>query len=98
GLPVIATRVGGTAEAVIDGQTGLLTPPGDPQALAGAISHLWSDFDERERLASAARWRVQEFFSVERMIRDYERLYRGQLPQPTRPVRSDGNVATPVVT
>ena len=52
GLPVVATDVGGSAEAVIDGTTGLVVPARDSAALAGAIAEL---LDDRERAARARR-------------------------------------------
>ena len=54
GTPVIATRVGGVAEVVTDGENGLLVPPGDPQALAAAIQRFFAEPGLRERLAQAA--------------------------------------------
>ncbi|MBX3426832.1 MAG: glycosyltransferase [Pirellulales bacterium] len=76
-VPLIATRVGGTPETVVDDQTGVLVPPEDPAALAAALVRLWSDSTERERLATAAKWRAAELYSVDRMVESYERLYRG---------------------
>jgi glycosyltransferase involved in cell wall biosynthesis len=55
GLPAIATRVGGIPSLVEDGQTGLLVPWGDPQALAGKIEWLLAHPEERERLGNNAR-------------------------------------------
>ncbi|MBI1735593.1 MAG: glycosyltransferase [Candidatus Rokubacteria bacterium] len=75
GLPVVATRVGGTPEAVEDGVTGLLVPPRDTAALARAISRTLHDGDLATRLGAAARQRATERFSVDAMIRATERLY-----------------------
>jgi len=75
GAPVVATRVGGTPEALIDGETGLLVPPGDAGALAGAVSRLLEDRDLARRLGCAARRLSGERFSVERMVRSTEALY-----------------------
>jgi 2-deoxystreptamine N-acetyl-D-glucosaminyltransferase/2-deoxystreptamine glucosyltransferase len=55
GLPVVATRVGGTADLVHDGVNGLLVPPGDPAALAAAVSAVLADPAAAARLAAAAR-------------------------------------------
>lgn len=65
GRPVVATRVGGTPELVIDGQTGLLVERGDPDALARAISRLLGDEALRAALGTAARRHVTEALSVE---------------------------------
>ena len=54
GTPVIATRVGGTPEVVVDGVNGLLLEPGDPAALAAALRRFFGDDDLRRRLAAAA--------------------------------------------
>jgi glycogen synthase len=54
GCPVIATSVGGVPEVVRDGENGLLVPPGDAQALAGAIRRFFSDPELAARLAAAA--------------------------------------------
>ena len=61
--PVVATRVGGTAEAVVDGETGLLVPPGDIDALARALDAVLGDSDLARRLGEAGRRRVEERFS-----------------------------------
>jgi glycosyltransferase involved in cell wall biosynthesis len=75
GVPVVATAVGGNAEAVMDGVTGLLVPPGDPAALAGAICTLLEDDELATRLGRAGRERVEERFSEKRMVRDTEQFY-----------------------
>jgi glycosyltransferase involved in cell wall biosynthesis len=54
GCPVIATAVGGVPEVVRDGENGLLVPPGDASALAGAIRRFFDDDELRRRLVEAA--------------------------------------------
>jgi glycosyltransferase involved in cell wall biosynthesis len=75
GAPTVATRVGGTPEALIDGVTGLLVPPGDARAIADAVSRLLSDRALAERLGHGARQFIREHFSVERMVSATETLY-----------------------
>jgi len=59
GLPAIAHRVGGVAEAVIDGETGLCVSPDDPDALTAAFARLLGDADLRRRMGEAARARAR---------------------------------------
>lgn len=73
GTPVLASRVGGIPELVRHGREGLLVPPKDPHALAGAAEHLWSDAGLRRRLAVGARRRAQDF-SWHEAARAYARL------------------------
>jgi len=73
--PVVATRVGGTPEAVEDGVTGLLVPPRDPKALAEAIIALLQDRERAEAMGRAGRERVERYFSAERMVQETEALY-----------------------
>ena len=74
-LPVVATRVGGTPEVVLDGTTGLLVAPRSAEALAAAITALAADPGLRARLAAAGRARVEVEFTIERMVEDYAREY-----------------------
>jgi glycosyltransferase involved in cell wall biosynthesis len=67
GLPLIATDVPGCREVVADGATGLLVPPQDPDALAGAIRRLASDAALQTRLGDAARRRAEAEFALERV-------------------------------
>ena len=75
GAPVVATRVGGTPEALIDGDTGLLVPPGDTGAIVASVSRLLDDPALARRLGIAARRLIGEQFSVERMVTATEDLY-----------------------
>jgi glycosyltransferase involved in cell wall biosynthesis len=75
GTPVIATSVGGVAEAIEDGRTGLLVPPDDPAALAAAITRLLGDRGLRERCAQAARAHVRERYSTEAMATAIGEVY-----------------------
>jgi glycosyltransferase involved in cell wall biosynthesis len=79
GKPVVTTDVGGNGEAVIDGTTGLLVPPGDPYALADALEILWMDGDKRALMGKAGRARVEEHFSASRMVAETERIYESLL-------------------
>jgi glycosyltransferase involved in cell wall biosynthesis len=75
GLPVVSTEVGGTAEVVRDGHTGMLAAAGDDAALADAILRLHRDPDLRRRLGENGRLRARELFSEEQMARKYLGLY-----------------------
>jgi D-inositol-3-phosphate glycosyltransferase len=68
GTPVVATRAGGIPEAISDGETGLLVPPHDEEALAQAIVRLLRDPELRQRIGSAGQQRVANEFSVDRMV------------------------------
>jgi glycosyltransferase involved in cell wall biosynthesis len=80
GVPVVATPVGGVPELVSDGETGLLVPPGDAQALAAGIRRLLAEPETARRLAANARAQVEERFSErvmgERVLAVYEDLRR----------------------
>jgi glycosyltransferase involved in cell wall biosynthesis len=81
GRPVIASRVGGLAEAVV----GPLVEPGDAEGLARAIDRLCRDPKLREELGSAGRTRVLERFHPSQMVAAYEKLYREVLAERGRP-------------
>ena len=84
GLPVVATAVGGTPEAVVDGVTGLLVPPQDPGALACAIERLLRDPDLRRTMGQAGRRRVEQHFDVWETVRQVEDLYETLLREKGR--------------
>ena len=75
GKPVIATHIGGTDEAVIAGETGLLVPPANPTALAAAIRSVLTDRPLAQRLASAGRARVEQEFSATKMVQQVMDVY-----------------------
>lgn len=76
GRPVVATRLGGLAEVVADGETGFLVDPDDPAAMAQRIIALVSDPAGAERMGEAGKARARRMFSLDRYVRDYARLYR----------------------
>jgi glycosyltransferase involved in cell wall biosynthesis len=75
GLPVVAASAGGNPEAVADGETGLLVPPGDAHAFAEAILGLLRDPSRARELGEAGRRRARELFSMERMVSGIENTY-----------------------
>lgn len=76
GVPIVASAVGGIPEAVRDGFNGLLVPPGDAAALAGAIKQLLADPDLAAHLGQNGRGLVRKEFSVERMVDRNLAVYR----------------------
>ncbi len=74
--PVIATRLAGTPEQVIDGETGLLVEPANPSELAAAILQLCADGDTRARMGQAAAARFSACFTAKISLQNYSSLYR----------------------
>lgn len=75
GKPVVATDAGGTPEIVLDGETGLLVPPGQPEPLAGAVLALLNDAARAGRLGTAGRCRAHADFSLARHAAAVQALY-----------------------
>jgi glycosyltransferase involved in cell wall biosynthesis len=84
GRPIVATTAGGIPEVVVDGQTGLLVPPRDHQAMADAIVRLLSDPELRKRMGAAGAARARTKFSADRMVRETLRLYQRVAMHPHR--------------
>ena len=84
GRAVVATDIGGTRELVMDGETGILVPPRDPTALAGAVQRVVGDDALARRLGSAGRERVFRLFSaatmVGRVVGEYDRILGSRRP------------------
>jgi sugar transferase (PEP-CTERM/EpsH1 system associated) len=79
GVPVIATSVGGNVELVVEGETGALVAPADPDALAAAMLEIASSSETRVRLGVAARARALREFSLAEMVRRYTSLYEREI-------------------
>ena len=92
GVPVVASRVGGVAEMVEHGQTGLLVTPGDARGLAEAIGRLLDDEVERRRLADNARRYVMEHHDIKVMVEGHRTAFREALAR----VAEDGGASAPV--
>jgi glycosyltransferase involved in cell wall biosynthesis len=85
GRAVVATRAGGIPEIVIEGETALLAEPGEPEALASAVSALLGDPMRRTAFGKAGRRLVEERFTVEVMMGTITRAY-ARLLENRRPV------------
>lgn len=68
GLPVVATRVGGTPELLTDGESGFIIPPENPAALTHALNRLLSDATLRRRMGAAGRARIERDFTLPQMV------------------------------
>ncbi len=79
GVPVVATRTGGIPELIADGQTGLLVPPNDPEALADAINRLLGDAALRTRVVRQAREAARREYSIDKAIASLTALLRPEV-------------------
>ncbi len=82
GRPVVATAVGGIPEQVVEGETGLLTPPRDAAALASALERLVSDQELRASMGRRAYADAQQRFNLERQADEYVHWFEQVLAQP----------------
>jgi glycosyltransferase involved in cell wall biosynthesis len=81
GRPIVASRVATIPEVVVDGETGLLVPAGNPLALAEALAGLAHDPVRARQIGEAGRQRLRREFSIEKMVGDTELLYRELLEE-----------------
>jgi N-acetyl-alpha-D-glucosaminyl L-malate synthase BshA len=94
GVPVVAARVGGVPEVVVEGETGYLLPVGDVEGMAEAALGLLTDEERRCRFAAAARRRAVEEFSEEEMVARYREIYQRVLAGTGGPARAAAEVTT----
>lgn len=76
GVPVVATRAGGIPEVVADGETGLLVPVGDAEALANAAVHVLRHPELHQQMSRAARERAHREFCADQIVAQYEAVYQ----------------------
>ena len=79
GLPLVASRVGGVPEMVLDGRNGRLVPPDDVPALVAALDQLLSDSQEANRMSEEARAVARERFDIATQAGELARMYREQM-------------------
>jgi len=94
GRPVVASRIGGLVDVVLDGETGFLVPPGDSEKLGQTISRLLAEPDLRERMGRAAKERAAEY-KASRIVPRIERVYNEllQVGVARQPRRLRGHLA-----
>ena len=73
--PIIATTVGGIPELVVNGETGILVPPKDSESLANVMIKLLSNPSEAWQMGKAGYVRVKQYFTVEKMVEDTEKIF-----------------------
>jgi glycosyltransferase involved in cell wall biosynthesis len=84
GLPVVATKVGGTPEVVDEGNTGLLVPAKCPSAIADAVTHLLDHPELAQKMGMAAVERMHRVFSLDACVTEHIRAYRAALGHDNR--------------
>lgn len=76
GKPVVATNVGGNPEVIVDGVTGFLVPPKKPDEMALSIIKILQESKLAKKMVDAGRKRVEEKFSLDRMVNEYMGIYK----------------------
>jgi sugar transferase (PEP-CTERM/EpsH1 system associated) len=79
GLPVVATNVGGNADLVVHGETGLIVEASDVDAMASSLIQMYSDQSASRKMGIAGRVRVERDFSLQAMVGRYQSLYDAML-------------------
>jgi glycogen synthase len=85
GRPTVATQVSGLPEVVVNGETGLLAPRDDVEALSQAVLTLLTHPDVARRMGSVARCRARDVFDLERCVERFDELYRSIVPSRPEP-------------
>jgi glycosyltransferase involved in cell wall biosynthesis len=93
GRPIVATAAGGSTEIVIDGETGLLVPVGDRDALASGMRRALDDPALRDRLGAAARRHIESAFGMDRFVSEFASLYEELIERKARRARREGHPA-----
>jgi len=75
GKPIVATKVGGIPEQILDGESGILVPAKDSKAIAASILNLISDPSKMKNMGKAARKRAEELFSIEICVENVENIF-----------------------
>ena len=97
GVPVVGSRVGGIPEMVVDGETGLLVPPKEPERLAGALERIVGDPALRDALGAGARRRAETIFSLKAHAAALTAVYRCGALRPRSVVgRPPGSFSCPL--
>ena len=73
--PIVATNIDGITEQITDGVNGILVLPKNPSALANAVVRVLNDKESARNMGLAARERVEQDFSVEKMVTETEKVY-----------------------
>lgn len=76
GLPCIVSDIPGARDLLVDGETGLLFPAGDSEALAATVKRLAADREERLRMGKAGKERIETAFRVDDYVRNYDNLFQ----------------------
>jgi glycosyltransferase involved in cell wall biosynthesis len=84
--PVVASRVGGVPEQVVDGETGFIVAPGDPRALAEALATALSDRSRLVSMGQAGRRHFDRAFAPDQLVQRYLDLY-GRVARESAPRR-----------
>lgn len=91
-VPTIGSRVGGIPEVIIEGETGYLVPPRNPEILARSVCEVLSDFERARQMAETGKLLVRRMFAVERTAQEIVAIYKHVLdPRNPRPEEFDSN-------
>jgi glycosyltransferase involved in cell wall biosynthesis len=86
-VAMVVTNVGGNAEAILNGECGIVVPARDPSTLGQAILTLALDTDLRRSMATAGKDRVQQNFSLDTCVSRYSSLYHALIHEPERRIQ-----------